>query len=340
MQFGANKSIAGVIRALAPYRIVASAQANYTYALAQDASPAPAAASANEQGNRDQYVIEKLHLLDIHKLSKGTNVSIAVVDSEIDATHPAFDGSIANRYDATGTEEKPHPHGTGMAGAIASHRSLLGVAPGARLMAIRAFSSKAATAESTTFNILKGLDYAVKSEVRIVNMSFAGPKDPSLERALKAATDKGVVLVAAAGNAGPKSPPLYPAADKNVIAVTATDMDDKLFSGANRGNHIAVAAPGVEILVPAPEGTYQLTTGTSVATAHVSGIVALMLERNPRLTPAEVRKILTQTSKNLGPANQFGAGLVDPVKALELAAPKSAELPAPALRTLAFGRSN
>src|SRR5438132_2901844 len=90
---------------------------------------------------------------------------------------------------------------------------------------------------------------------------------------------------AAAGNAGPNSPPLFPGADPSVIAVTATDVDDALFSGANRGNHIAVAAPGVDVLVPAPEGAYQFTTGTSVAAAEVSGVVALMLERNPSLTP-------------------------------------------------------
>jgi subtilisin family serine protease len=170
----------------------------------------------------------------------------------------------------------------------------------------------------------------VSNNVRIINMSFAGPRDPSLERALKLAYDKGVVLIAAAGNAGAKSPPLYPAADPNVIAVTATDIDDKLFTGANRGRHIAVSAPGVDILVPAPEGTYQMTTGTSVATAHISGIVALLLERNPALKPADIRKILAASAKRLGPNNEFGAGLVDPVKALELAAPRTAAAPAPA----------
>src|SRR5262249_34815493 len=155
---------------------------------------------------------------DIHRRLKATNVPIAVIDSEIDSNHPDLAGAVVSKYDATGVDEKPHAHGTGMAGAIASHRRLVGTAPGARLFALRAFSTKAPNAESTTFNILKGLDYAVNNNVRIVNMSFAGPRDPSIERALKTAYDKGVVLIAAAGNAGPKSPPLFPAADKHVIA--------------------------------------------------------------------------------------------------------------------------
>jgi filamentous hemagglutinin family protein len=322
MQIGTGQTLASVIRALASHRVVAAAQANYTYELSQETA-------AETAGDAGQYILDKLKLNDIHRMVKGANVSIAVIDSEIDASHPDLEGVIVNRFDATGADEKPHAHGTGMAGAIGSHRRLKGVAPSAQLYAIRAFSTKASNAESTTFNILKGLDWAVNNNVRVVNMSFAGPKDPSLERALKVAYDKGIVLIAAAGNAGPKSPALYPAADKNVIAVTATDIDDKLFSGANRGNHIAIAAPGVDILVPAPEGTYQMTTGTSVATAHISGIVALLLERNPRLTPDEVRKILIASAKRLGAKNEFGAGLVDPVKALELAAPKSAAAPGP-----------
>ena len=80
-----------------------------------------------------------------------------------------------------------------------------------------------------------------------------------------------------------------PAPTPNVIAVSATDVDDKTYKNAVRGKQVAIAAPGVDILVPAPAGGYQLTTGTSVAAAHISGVVALMLERNPRLTPADVR---------------------------------------------------
>jgi subtilisin family serine protease len=93
-----------------------------------------------------------------------------------------------------------------------------------------------------------------------------------------------------------------------------------------------VAAPGVDILVPAPDSAYQMTTGTSVATAHVSGIVALMLERNPRLTPDDVKRILTASAKRLGPNDQFGAGLIDPAKALQLAAPRTTEAAPPVRR--------
>jgi subtilisin family serine protease len=169
---------------------------------------------------------------------------------------------------------------------------------------VHAFATSGATPESTTFNILKGVNWAVNQGVRVINMSFAGPKDPSLERALKVAYDKNIVLIAAAGNAGPKSPPLYPGADPDVIAVTATDVDDKLFANANRGKYVSVSAPGVDILVPAPESTYQLTTGTSVAAAEVSGIVALLLERNPKLTPADIRRIVTLSARRLGPGER------------------------------------
>jgi subtilisin family serine protease len=121
-----------------------------------------------------------------------------------------------------------------------------------------------------------------------------------------------LVLVAAAGNAGPTSPPLYPAADANVIAVTATDANDDVFAMANRGAYIAVAAPGVNILALAPDQALQLTTGTSVATAHVSGLAALLLECKPSLTPADIRKMLSRTAKPLG----FGAGLVNAYRAV------------------------
>src|SRR5690606_38319441 len=131
-------------------------------------------------GDPGQYVPEKFHLPEIHRALRGSKVPIAVIDSEIDGTHPDLTGAITERFDATGVEDQPHPHGTGMAGAIVSRQRLLGVAPGAHILAIRAFSTRTKAPESTTFHILRGLDWAINNKVRIVNMSFAGPRDPSI----------------------------------------------------------------------------------------------------------------------------------------------------------------
>jgi subtilisin family serine protease len=219
-------------------------------------------------------------------------------------------------------------HGTGIAGAIASHARLMGVAPGASILAVRAFGPTDKGAESTSFLILKSIEWAAEQGARVINMSFAGPHDPAIGRLLAAARAKGIVLIAAAGNAGPKSPPLFPAADPNVIAVTATDANDRLFSASNRGRHIAIAAPGVDILLPAPGASYQVTSGTSFAAAHVSGVAALLLERRPELPPEGVRRILQATARDLGPRgrdDQFGFGLADAFTAIMAGEPKRFE---------------
>lgn len=347
-----GSDIRDIIRKLEAQQIVASAQPNYVFRSAQGKQdrlptrdpgqdPADARNKLTPQdgqpqdkdrqdkdadvtgsltvGDSAQYVIDKLKLGAVHHVARGDNVTIALIDSEIDTRHPDLKGAVVEQFDAVGGPDKPHVHGTAMAGAIASHHRLLGVAPGVRVLAVRAFSEASTSAEGTSYSILRGLDWAVREGARVINMSFAGPRDPMLERVMKTAHDKGVVLVAAAGNAGPKSPPLYPGADPSVIAVTATDVNDRLFAGANRGRYVAIAAPGVDVLAAAPDGSYQLTTGTSVAAAHVSGVVALLLERNPKLTPEAVRKILTTSAIKLGVKGQndmFGAGLVSPERAL------------------------
>ena len=150
-------------------------------------------------------------------------------------------------------------------------------------------------------------------------MSFAGPSDPAIHRSLEAARKKGIVLVAAAGNEGAKSAPLYPAADPNVIAVSATDADDQILEQSNRGNHIAIAAPGSQIMVAIPDGGYEMSSGTSHAAAEVSGIVALMLERKPGMTPDQARATLLATAKDIGAPGRdplFGAGLADAYAAI------------------------
>jgi subtilisin family serine protease len=214
----------------------------------------------------------------------------------------------------------------------------MGSAPAARILAIRAFGTAPNGAESTTFVVLKGLDYAAAHGARIVNMSFAGPKDSLIDRGIAATAAKGILMVAASGNAGPKSPPLYPAANANVIAVSATDAQDKLFAASNRGAYIAVAAPGVDIFLPAPDEKYQITSGTSFSAAYVSGLAALMLERNPALKPDEVRAILMKTARDLGAPGRddlFGAGEADAYAAVSAvaSAPLVAATDAPAPAT-------
>jgi hypothetical protein len=313
-----RRSVPAVVRALQADSSVLSVQPNYLALLQQDVT----AAAAPSEGDPAQYALAKLNLPQAHVLAKGDKVRIAVIDSGIDAAHPELAGVIAESYDAiaaAGAAPRVHAHGTGVAGAIVAHAKLMGAAPAAQILAVRAFEARAAGAEGTTFAILAGLDWAVAHGARIINMSFAGPQDPAIARSLAVAHAKGIVLIAAAGNAGPKSPPLFPASDANVIAVTATDAQDHLFAAANRGSHIAVAAPGVDILLPALDAGYQVTSGTSFAAAEVSGAVALLLERRPELDPAAVRRILVATARDLGPHGSdplFGAGLVDAYGAL------------------------
>jgi hypothetical protein len=346
-----ERDVSELIRRMEQNRIVAAAQPNYVYRVTQlaprvrpaDLPPlvppaAPpagadaaslAAAETLPAGDASQYAIDKLNLRAVHQQARGRGIAIAVIDSEIDGRHPDIQRAVKERFDPTGSRSSPDTHGTGMAGAIASRHRLLGVAPDAEIVAIRAFDNKAGGAEATSFQILKGLDHAMRRNVRVINMSFAGPYDGMIERKLQEAYGRGIVLVAAAGNAGPKSPPLYPAASPSVIGVTALDATDHPFLQGNQGKHVAIAAPGVDILVPAPNDTYQMTTGTSVAAAHVSGVVALMLEKRPELTPDDVRAIIAGSATAIAVTKEArtGAGLINPLKALSYDLPADSVAP-------------
>ena len=315
-----RRTVEAVSRELRADAAVRTVQPNFRYFLQEQKAELT-------EGDPAQYANAKLRLPQAHTLAHGANVTVAVIDSGIDVSHPEFAGAIVTSFDALGSKEGPHVHGTGVAGAIVSHARLMGSAPAARILAIRAFGAAAKGAESTSYVIMKGMDYAAAHGAQIVNMSFAGPKDSLIERGLAALAGKGIVMVAAAGNAGPKSPPLYPAANTNVIAVSATDARDRLFAASNRGGHIALSAPGVEIFLPAPDEKYQMISGTSFSAAYISGLAALMLERNPALKPDEVRAILMKTARDLGPPgrdDQFGAGEADAFAAVSAAASTAA----------------
>ncbi|QIP04851.1 S8 family serine peptidase [Bradyrhizobium symbiodeficiens] len=302
---------------------VRSVQPNFRYVLQDQKSTPPS------EGDPAQYALTKLRLPQAHTLAHGANVTVAVIDSGIDTRHPELANSIADNFDALGSAEGPHVHGTGIAGAIVAHDRLMGSAPEARIIAIRAFGGTNGGAESSSYIILRSLNYAAEHGAQIVNMSFAGPKDAVIERAIAATAARGLVLIAAAGNAGAKSPPLYPAANPNVIAVSATDQKDRLFTASNRGNYIAVAAPGVDIFLPAPDGKYQMTSGTSFSAAYVSGVAALLLERNYALKPEALRMTLAKTARDLGSPGRdelFGDGQADAFAAV-MAVPADSTTP-------------
>lgn len=326
-RIGDNRSVETVIRQVVAGGGVQSANPNYRFTLQQNAA---------KRVEPQQYAVTKLRLAEAHTLAKGANIVVAVIDSGVDASHPELVGTVTELLDPLGgTGEKTHAHGTGIAGAIVAHDKLMGAAPSAKLLAIRAFSPTQTSAESTSFIILKSLELAAQRNVRIINMSFAGPRDGLIERSLAALNERGIVLIAASGNAGAKSPPLYPAADRNVIAVSAVDANDKLFAASNRGQHIALAAPGADLLLPSPDGKYQVTSGTSFGAAYVSGLAALLLERNPALKPAEIRDLMTRTAQDLGAPgrdNDFGAGRADAFAAVAAASASvanAAQTPAP-----------
>jgi len=322
-----GSTVPGAVQALSRDQRIAQAQPNYIFARPNYVFRLQSAVTTPSGGASLQYVADVLQLPQAHAMAKGTRVPVAVIDSGIDASSPELAGRITKSYDAVGGAPAPHEHGTGMAGAIAATGQLVGVSPAADILAARAFGppSQAAGASGTSFHILKALDWSAREGARIVNMSFAGPADPLLSQAIASASTRNIAFVAAMGNEGPRAPAAYPAADRNVIAVTATDQGGQIFAQANRGAHVAVAAPGVDVILPAPGGSYQVSSGTSVAAAHVSGIAALIIERAPATTPDQLRRILTDTAqRGSTPQAALGAGVAAPVPALTAAAPATA----------------
>lgn len=244
------------------------------------------------------------------KQASGENVRVAVIDTGIDDTNPALKGVIADQYDAMpNVPIEKRDHGTSVDGLIAGVGPLEGMAPGAKIYHARAFEG----GKSTMDVILSALDWAAEQNVRIINMSFVGPKNDLLGTACRNARALGMVLVAAAGNNGPKAPYGYPAAFDGVIAVTATDAKDGLMPQANRGAYVFISAPGVEMVAPSGAGS-DVVTGTSFAAAIVSGAIANLIHAAPKRSADQIEKALAATAKDLGPKgrdNDFGYGLID-----------------------------
>ncbi len=310
-----GRSEAAVTAALRGDPRVRASQRNFIYAPATD--------QTSRKSALPQYALDVMGVEAAQSEAHGRRRPvIAIIDTGIDDSHPDLLGSVLDRFDAVGDGNwDTGPHGTGIAGIIAAHGQLIGIAPEATVLSIRAFpAGTGAAAEATSEALVRGLDWATEQRADVINMSLAGPEDPFVDAAVTQAIAEGFIVVAAAGNDGPGSPPAHPAAVKGVIAVTATDQQDSLFSGANHGAYISLAAPGVDILSASTGGGYNLATGTSQAAANVSGVIALLRSIRPNLTPAAALSLVERSAKDLGTPgtdDSFGAGRIDATAALK-----------------------
>jgi subtilisin family serine protease len=308
-----NRQVSQLVSALSSDGRVISAQPNFLYRHQGQASDA--------EPSVKQYSAEKLGLTSAHKLAQGRGVVVAVIDSAIDASHPDLKDAVINSFDAVGgSDGDTDTHGTAIAGVIRAQGYTFGVAPAARLLAVRAFAAgqTGKDPEATSAAVIKAIQWSVDNGANILNMSFTGPKDRGVEEAIVKARAHNVITVAAAGNGGADAPPAYPAAYPQVIAVTAVDDRDRVYTEANHGRYIAIAAPGVDILAPSNGGAYQYFTGTSFAAAEVSGVMALLLERR-KIDPTAARDLVTRTAEDLsrnGGEDFVGAGRVNAYESL------------------------
>ena len=317
-----RRSPADVIAAMQGDARVSLVQPNFLYRL-QAGKRTNKPAGKGGSLSAMQYAPSNMQLEPAHKLATGRRAIVAVIDSGVDPSHPEIAGAVQGAFNAVGDRSpKPDAHGTAVAGIIGARARLLGVAPNVRLLAARAFFKEPGSKKplTTTYILLRAIDWSFTNKARVLNLSFTGPHDDAVRNALVAAHRKGVILVAAAGNAGPRAPAAYPAAYRQVLAITALDKANRLYKKANQGSYVTAAAPGVNVLAPIPRGGYDVKSGTSFAAAHISGLIALMLERDPTLTSADIRVHIGSSANDLGPKGhdkQFGAGRANAFGALK-----------------------
>jgi subtilisin family serine protease len=209
-------------------------------------------------------------------------------------------------------------HGTAIAALLVgapdpAHPTRSGLLPDADLYAAAIFARQGGQSEADAFAIAEALDWMVQKRVRVVNVSLAGDDNALMALAVRRASARGTVLIAAAGNAGPDAPPAYPGALPEVIAVTAVDQDGAVFPQANRGSYIAFAAPGVRIWVPTPDGQGRYQTGTSFAAPFALGAAALEMMQGAPADADVLRRRLAAKARALGSGGRnptFGYGLV------------------------------
>ncbi|MEU9155313.1 type VII secretion-associated serine protease mycosin [Streptomyces sp. NPDC048417] len=293
-----------------------------------------------------QWGLSALHLDEAWGTTKGKGVTVAVLDTGVEADHPDLVGNVLTAKDMIGFGAKPGErtwarHGTAMAGIIAGHGhgtgnddGVMGVAPEAKILPVRVIledgDSARGKARSTRGNALaEGIRWAADHGADVINLSLGDDSDsahpePSEDEAIQYALKKDVVVVASAGNGGDKGDHIsYPAAYPGVIAATAVDKFGTRAAFSTRRWYATVSAPGVDIVIADPDHKYYEGWGTSAASAFVSGAVALLKAAHPGLTPAQIKKLLEDTARDApsgGRDDSRGFGMIDPAAAIKDAA--------------------
>lgn len=257
----------------------------------------------------------------LHAVATGKGVRVAVVDTGVDLGHPELEGRVAAHADFTESGFTEDLHGTAIAGIVAAAADnaagAYGVAPGVELLAYKACQPVATgklAARCWSSTLVAALDAAIGADADIVNLSLSGPPDALVARFVELAIAQGRLVVAAAGNDGALAKPAFPAALAGVVAVTATDVRDRLYRNANEGDYIEHAAPGVDVVAPAPGNAYPVYSGTSMAAAHSSGALALLREIAPAADAATLADALSAAAVDLGAAGRdprYGRGRID-----------------------------
>ncbi|MFF7320283.1 type VII secretion-associated serine protease mycosin [Streptomyces albogriseolus] len=318
------------------------------------------ATPAYADGIRDrQWALDALHTDQVWPTTRGAGVTVAVLDTGVEADHPDLDGNVLEGKDLVGFgaregDEAWARHGTAMAGIIAGHGhgpgngdGVRGVAPEARILPVRVIledkDPARAKARSTRGNALaEGIRWAADHGADVINLSLGDDSasahpEQGEDEAIQYALRKGVVVVASAGNGGEKGDRIsYPAAYPGVIAATAVDRYGTRAPFSTRRWYATVSAPGVDVIIADPDHKYYEGWGTSAAAAFVSGAVALVKAAHPDLTPAQIKRLLEDTARNApaaGRDDSRGFGFIDPAAAIEAAGRLKPE----GLRAAAYG---
>ena len=236
--------------------------------------------------------------------------SVGIIDGYLPDHVPGLNASQIVSHDFSRRNSVASEHAETVASLISG--------PG-RLRDVRLYSagvvgqSENGKSGSGTKELLLAFDWLRKQDVRVVNVSLAGPYNPLLESVVDLLVEDGMVIVAAVGNEGPQATPRYPAAFDGVIAVTAIDADQKVFGRAVQGNHVEFAAPGVDVLIHTGQESGRYVSGTSFAAPFVTALIAADESRSFDAHADSVRSYLTRNVFDLGPAGPdpvFGHGLV------------------------------